>query len=165
MIVALCRTHLIVKNDGAMIGRILFFALNIAQSAEWFPCGGHLRCRLPLVCHGSSGLGGHLRVIGVYTRIVLPSFSHAMNASVFPAFLQEHEYRSGPDEMQHACSKGVSAQQFVDFFMALRANQQHYQPAWDVQHLLAVIAGQGQQWFMHLSDRLIPYVLCLFISR
>ena len=88
-----------------------------------------------------------------------------MDASLFRAFLQEREYISGLDITQHACSHGGYALQFVEFFMALRADQRHHRTFGDVQQMLTVmkVTGKGLPWFNQLCQ--VSYNLYLLLHK
>ena len=67
--------------------------------------------------------------------------------------------------MQHACSHGGYALQFVEFFMAVRADQRHYRTFGDVQQMLTVmkVTGKGLPWFNQL--RQVSYNLYLLLHK
>ena len=67
--------------------------------------------------------------------------------------------------MQHACSHGGYALQFVEFFMALRADQHHYRTFGDVQQMLIVmkVTGKGLPWFNQLCQ--VSYNLYLLLHK
>ena len=88
-----------------------------------------------------------------------------MDASLFRAFLQEGEYSSRLEIMQHACTHGGYALRFVEFFMALRADERHYRTFRDIQHMLIVmkVTGKGLPWFNHLCQ--VSYNLLLLLHK
>ena len=88
-----------------------------------------------------------------------------MDASLFRAFLQEREYNSGSDIMQHACSHGGYALQFAEFFMAPRADQRHYWTFGDVPQMLTVmkVTGKRVPWFNQLCE--VSYNLYLLLHK
>ena len=88
-----------------------------------------------------------------------------MDASLFRTFLQEREYSSGLDIMQHACSPSGYALQLVEFFMTLRADQSHYRTFGDIQHMLTVmkVTGKGLPWFNQLCQ--VSYNLFLLLHK
>ena len=121
-------------------------------------------------------LVAHLLVVQRYTVACIPAtlldqcpflfrLLRAMDASLFRAFLQERDYSSGLDIMQHACSHGGYALQIVEFFMALRADQRHYQTFGDVQQMLTDMkeTGKGLPWFNQLCQ--VSYNLYLLLHK
>ena len=88
-----------------------------------------------------------------------------MDASLFRAFLQERQYSSGLDIMQHACSHGGCALHSVKFFMAVRAHQRHYRTFGDVQQMLTVmkVTGKVLPWFNQLCQ--VSYSLYLLLHE
>ena len=88
-----------------------------------------------------------------------------MDASLFRAFLQEREYGSGLDIMQHAYSHGGYAPQLVEFFMAPRDDQRHYRTFGDIQQMLTFmkVTGKGLPWFNQLCQ--VSYIIYLLLHK